>query len=49
MLRKLAFRLRADDGPTLNAGLVALLFLSIVKKPFISVISQTKIYTSSFA
>ena len=41
----MAFRLRADDGPTLNAGLVALLFFqgiwtSIAKKPYIFVIFQ---------
>ena len=26
---------RADDGPTLNAGLKALFFSSIAKKPYI--------------
>ena len=36
----MAFRWRADDDPTLNAGLVALLFFqwirtSIAKKPYI--------------
>ena len=37
---QMAFRWRADDGPTLNAGLVALRFFrgsgrSIAKKPYI--------------
>ena len=40
----MAFRWRADDDPTFNAGLVALSFLgfrtSIAKKPFIFVIFQ---------
>ena len=41
----MAFRWRADGGPALNAGLLALLFLmgtrtSIAKKPYIFVIFQ---------
>ena len=41
----MAFRWRADDGPTLNAGLVALLFYRgfgqvLLKKPYIFVTFQ---------
>ena len=40
----MAFRWRADDGPTLNAGLVAAIFqgirTSIARKPYIFVIFQ---------
>ena len=41
----MAFRWQAKDGPTMNAGLVALCFFqairtSIAKKPFIFVIFQ---------
>ena len=36
----MAFRWRADDGPTLNAGLVGLWWTIIAKKPYILVIFQ---------
>ena len=40
----MAFRLRADDGPTLNAGLVAVILQGILtstaKEPYIFVIIQ---------
>ena len=36
----MAFRWRADDGPILNAGLVAMYFFRGSKKPYIFVIFQ---------
>ena len=41
----MVFSWRADDGPTLNAGLVALLFFSIANKPYILVNFQGGAWT----
>ena len=43
MFEQIAFRWHADDGPTLNAGLVAAIFQGIgtcIRKPYIFVIFQ---------
>ena len=41
---KMEFRWPADDGPTLNAGLVAGIRSSIAKKPYIFVIFQVCVW-----